>query len=174
MLSLGSLGAGKLANRRKTQLHQVSAALTRRFGGIAAEELRVANMTATAAGDSVSPGRNVRQKAGLNREILDTSPGVLMAMLKYKAERAGIHFVAVEARNTSQQCSGCGALVQKDLCVRIHRCAHCNLEVHRDVNAARNILKRAVVGPWSGFAQQRPNGLVGDRRSGNLTTNIAT
>jgi hypothetical protein len=32
------------------------------------------------------------------------------------------------------------------------RCAHCKIKVHRDVNAAGNILKSAVPGPWSGFA----------------------
>jgi hypothetical protein len=41
------------------------------------------------------------------------------------------------------------------------------MEVHRDVNAARNVLKRAVAGPWSGFAAQ-DNDLVAERRSGNL------
>ena len=163
-----------LANRRKTHLHQISAALTRRFGAIAVEKLKVQNLTASAAGDAVNPGTKVRQKAGLNREILDTSPGMLMGMLRYKAARAGGQFIAVDARNTSLECSGCGALVRKDLSDRIHRCVHCETEVHRDINAATNVLKRAVAGPWSGFAQQRPNGLVGDRRSGNLTTNIAT
>jgi len=144
----------KLADRRKTRLHQVSAAIARRFGSIAVEKLQIKAMTASAKGTLDRPGRQVRQKAGLNREILDTSPGMLIAMLRYKAERAGGRFAVVEASNTSQECSGCGSLVRKDLKVRIHRCAHCKMEVHRDVNAARNVLKRAVAGPWSGFAAQ--------------------
>jgi len=41
------------------------------------------------------------------------------------------------------------------------------MEVHRDVNAARNVLKQAVAGPWSGFARGN-NGLAAGRRSGNL------
>jgi putative transposase len=98
----------KLANRRKTHLHRVSAALTRGFGCIAVEDLKVANMTASAAGDAVNPGTGVRQKAGLNREILDTSPGMLMGMLRYKAERAGGRFVAVDARNTSDAARSSG------------------------------------------------------------------
>src|SRR6516164_7922623 len=49
---------------------------------------------------------------------------------------------------TSQECSGCGATVAKDLRVRIHRCMQCDLEVHRDINAAKNVLRRAVAGPW--------------------------
>ena len=97
---------------------------------------------------------------------------MLIAMLRYKAERAGGRFAVVEASNTSQQCSGCGSLVRKDLKVRIHRCAHCKMEVHRDVNAARNVLKRAVAGPRSGFAAQ-DNVLVAERRSGNLGESTA-
>ena len=162
----------KLAERRKTRLHQVSAAIARRFGSIAVEKLQIKAMTASAKGTLDRPGRQVRQKAGLNREILDTSPGMLIAMLRYKAERAGGRFAVVEASNTSQQCSGCGSLVRKDLKVRIHRCAHCKMEVHRDVNAARNVLKRAVAGPWGGFAAQ-DNVLVAERRSGNLSEKTA-
>jgi putative transposase len=152
----------KLANRRKAYLHQVSARLARRFGSIAVEDLQVKNLTASAKGDAANPGTNVRQKAGLNREILDTAPGTLIAMLRYKAERASGRFAAVDARHTSQSCSGCGATVLKDLNERVHKCRNCEEEVHRDVNAARNILQRAVVGPWSG---NRPNDLAGDRRS---------
>jgi putative transposase len=88
-------------------------------------------------------------------------------MLQYKAERAGCAFVAVDAKGTSQQCSGCGAKVKKDLSVRIHKCSHCNLDIHRDLNAARTVLIRAVVGPWSGRVEL-PDDLAGDRRSMNL------
>ena len=109
----------KSAKCRKTYLHQVSASIARRFGAIAVEQLRVTSMTASAKGTVDRPGTNVRQKAALNREILDTSPGMLIAMLRYKAERAGGGLAVVEASNTSQQCSGCGSLVRKDLKVRI-------------------------------------------------------
>ena len=162
----------KSAKCRKTYLHQVSASIARRFGAIAVEQLRVTSMTASAKGTVERPGTNVHQKAALDREILDTSPGMLIAMLRYKAEKAGGRFAVVEARNTSQHCSGCGSLVRKDLNVRIHRCAHCKMEVHRDVNAAMNILKLAVAGRWSGFATQN-NALAGGRRSGNLGEKIA-
>jgi hypothetical protein len=80
--------------------------------------------------------------------------------------------VHLEDAAVAQHCSGCGSLVGKDLNVRIHRCAHCKMEVHRDVNAAMNILKLAVAGRWSGFATQN-NALAGGRRSGNLGENIA-
>ena len=93
-------------------------------------------------------------------------------MLVSKAERANGQVVKVVARNTSQECSGCGAKVRKTLAVRIHKCAHCNLEIHRDTNGARVILGRAVVGPWSGYVL-KTNDLVEDRRSGNPIEKIA-
>ena len=144
----------KLANRRKTYLHQTSASLIRRFGAIAVEDLAVANMTRSAKGTVDCPGTKVKQKSGLNREVLDASPATLIAMIAYKAARAGGRFVKVDARGTSQMCAECGTLVPKGLHIRIHRCPHCRTEVHRDVNAARNILKRAVAGPWSGNVEK--------------------
>jgi putative transposase len=51
----------------------------------------------------------------------------LLRCIALKAESAGKHVVAVDPRHTSQTCSGCGALVPKDLSVRIHDCPHCGL-----------------------------------------------
>jgi putative transposase len=172
----------KLANRRKTNLHQVSASIARRYGAIAVEDLSIANMTRSAKGTMDRPGRNVRQKSGLNREVLDASPATLISMIAYKAERAGGKFVKVDARGTSQTCFECSAEVPKALSVRMHSCPHCKTEVHRDVNAALNVLKRAVAGPWSGNAGK--NGKAGGerstsdpreggRRSGNISRKIA-
>ena len=50
----------------------------------------------------------------------------------------------VDPRGTSQTCSGCGVRVEKGLGERIHRCPACGLVLDRDVNAARNILKRGL------------------------------
>ena len=61
--------------------------------------------------------------------------------LSYKAESAGKKVVFVNPRNTSQICSGCGAIVKKSLSVRVHKCPSCGLEIDRDVNAAINILR---------------------------------
>ena len=44
---------------------------------------------------------------------------------------------------TSQECSSCGATVEKSLSVRTHRCS-CGYEADRDVNAAINILHRGI------------------------------
>lgn len=135
----------KVANTRRTFLHQQSARLARDHSLIAVEDLAVKGMTASAKGTAEEPGKMVRQKAGLNREFLDVAPATFVSMLSYKAERAGGRLVKVDPRWTSQDCSGCGERAKKELSQRIHRCA-CGLILDRDINAARNILAKAVVG----------------------------
>ena len=86
----------------------------------------------------------------------------MIAMLRDKAERAGGWFAVVNARNTSQERSQCDRARSRRTCRSVSkRCAHCKMEIHRDINAARNVLKRAVAGPWSGFARGN-NGLAGN------------
>jgi putative transposase len=83
----GTLKA-KNARPRLDFHHQTSAKLVRRFGLIATEKLEISKMTWTAKGTVEKPGKNVAQKAGLNREILDTGPAAFLTMVRYKAEEA--------------------------------------------------------------------------------------
>ena len=48
----------------------------------------------------------------------------------------------MDAKGTTQMCSGCGETAPKDLSQRIHACPHCGLVLDRDHNAALNILVR--------------------------------
>ena len=79
----------------------------------------------------------------LSRAIADASWGNFLSKLSFKAEEAGKHVMKVNPRNTSQNCSGCGRVVKKNLSVRKHVCFHenCGLILDRDVNAAKNILR---------------------------------
>ncbi len=61
-------------------------------------------------------------------------------MVNVKAARAGRTVIFVNPYKTSQNCSGCGVEVKKDLSVKIHQCPDCGLEIDRDTNAALNIL----------------------------------
>lgn len=134
----------RTAEARATTLHTAAAQLTARFETVAVEKLRVAPMTRSAAGTAEEPGARVRQKSGLNRAILDAAFGRLASLIRYKAEKAGGQMVLVDARGTSQQCSGCGARTPKGLAEREHRCPHCGLVLQRDINAARNIRARGL------------------------------
>ena len=78
-------------------------------------------------------------KAGLNQSILDAGWGQFQQFCVAKAESAGRRVLFVDPRMTSQRCSGCGAIVKKDLSERWHFC-ECGCELDRDHNAAINIL----------------------------------
>ena len=92
----------------------------------------------SARGTAEAPGRNVAQKAGLNRAILDTSPATFLNMLQYKAEEAGSEFITVPTRRLkpSQRCPECNAVQAKRLSERRHVCA-CGCTMGRDEASAR-------------------------------------
>lgn len=119
----------KIANQRKDFAHKLSRNLVGRFGLIAAERLGV---------------RNMLKNRRLARSISDAAWAASLEAVRYKAPEAGAEFVEVNPRGTSQDCSGCDVTVRKELSERWHRCPNCGLSLHRDVNAARNILKRAL------------------------------
>jgi putative transposase len=66
----------KLSNSRKDYIHQLTASLVRMYCFFSTERLQVKNMTASAKGTVAKPGKRVRQKSGLHREILSTSPAL--------------------------------------------------------------------------------------------------
>ena len=81
-----------------------------------------------------------RAKAGLNKSIMDAGWRQFITYCTYKAAWAGGRIVMVDPKGTSQQCSGCGAVVPKKLEERWHSCT-CGVEMDRDHNAACTILR---------------------------------
>lgn len=136
-----------VALRRESGLHQVSKRLSTGYTLIGLEDLAVAGMTASAAGTVEAPGKNVRQKAGLNRSILDAAFSTLRRQLEYKSGWYGSQVQIIDRFfASSQTCSACGARAKTklDLRVRVFECAACGARIDRDVNAARNIRAEAV------------------------------
>ncbi|MFM7447327.1 MAG: zinc ribbon domain-containing protein, partial [Leptolyngbyaceae cyanobacterium] len=80
--------------------------------------------------------------------------------LSVKAANAGLMTIAVNPNGTTQDCSGCGQKVPKEIQDRWHSCHHCGLELDRDHNAAINIKYRAV-GHSVLKAQETPDGIPG-------------
>lgn len=118
----------KIANQRKDFFHKTSLQLIREFDDIAVEDLNIAGLL-----------RNHH----LAKSISDAAWNTFFAILESKAESAGRRVWKVPARFTSQDCSRCGDRVKKSLATREHRCIGCGLVLHRDHNAAINILGRA-------------------------------
>jgi transposase len=73
------------ADIRKDWCEKTSTDIAGRFDVIRVEDLKIGNMTRSANGSIEQPGRNVRQKAGLNREIMRSGWGLLVRRLEDKA-----------------------------------------------------------------------------------------
>ncbi len=131
-------------------IQQVTTALVKSYGGIAVEDLRIKNMTASAQGTVQEPGRNVAQKSGLNRAILRVSMGRIFEVLRYKCQWNGRWFVAVPPKNTSCECSVCGHVDAKSRKSQsVFECSECGQQENADRNAAKVIKKRAYrFSPW--------------------------
>ena len=81
----------------------------------------------------------------INKSIQDVAWNKFKMYLSYKAENAGKKVVKVNPKNTSKTCNRCGNVKTKlGLEERVYRCEVCGYEEDRDLNAAKNILCRAI------------------------------
>lgn len=130
------------ANARKDYLHKQSSIIAESQGVVKIERLNVQSMSASAKGSVERPSKMVRQKAGLNKSILDQGWGMFKTMLAYKLAERGGRLEEVPAAFTSQTCAECGVVdrgSRKDQAT--FECGHCGHAENADVNAARNILQ---------------------------------
>ncbi len=116
----------RIANKRDDFVRKLSLELVRSYDLIAFEDLNVQEMM---------------RNHCLSKHIADAAWNKLITTTTYKAEWAGKRVVLVNPNGTSQICSGCGQVVQKDLSERVHSCPSCGLTLDRDHNAALNILR---------------------------------
>ena len=124
-------------DRRKDWAEKTSTGLARRFDVIRVEDLHIPGMTRSARGTLASPGRGVRQKAGLNRGILASGWGLLARRLQDKAPG---RVEKINPAYTSQQCSACNYVAAESRENQaLFRCTACGYVDHADVNAAKNI-----------------------------------
>ena len=130
-----------IANIRRDYLHKVTTAVSKNHAMIVIEDLKVSNMSKSAAGTVSQPGRNVRAKSGLNRSILDQGWYEMRRQLEYKQLWRGGQVLAVPPAYTSQRCACCGHTAKENrLSQSKFRCQVCGYTANADVNGARNIL----------------------------------
>ncbi|HEV2462156.1 MAG TPA: transposase [Ktedonobacterales bacterium] len=126
--------------------HKTALALVRQYDTIYHEDLQPANMV-----------RNHH----LAKSISEAGWSAFLSILSFKAAEAGKTVVAVPPAYTSQACSGCGVIVSKGLSVRWHECPECGTSLHRDHNAALNILRLGQEHSRAGQALQAVTWPVG-------------
>ncbi|MFH9959063.1 RNA-guided endonuclease InsQ/TnpB family protein [Streptomyces roseolus] len=147
----------EVAVRRTDALHTVTKQLATRFAVVAVEDLHVTGMTASARGTLEKPGHRVRQKAGLNRAVLDAAPGEFRRQLTYKTFWYGSQLAVCDRWfPSSKTCSACGwQNPHLTLADRTFHCHGCGQTIDRDLNAARNIAHQATVADVSPVAPGR-------------------
>ena len=144
----------KEADTRKDWVEKISTDLARRFDVIRVEDLHITGMTRSAKGTVRQPGRNVRAKAGLNREILRSGWGLLVRRLDAKAPG---RLEKVNPAFTSQRCSACRHVAAGSReSQALFRCVACGYACNADVNAARNIAAGHAVTARGGFRDAGP------------------
>ena len=101
--------------------------------------------------------RNLLKNHCLAKSISDASWYLFRQWIEYFAGLFGRIAIAVAPHFTSQKCSNCGRIVKKSLSTRTHVCS-CGYNLHRDENAAINILNLAKA--RDGQSQSNARGLV--------------
>lgn len=137
----------KIRNQHRDYIHVTTNQIISEYGDIMMEDLPVQEMIS----ESFSKTRK--------KSYRDVAWAYFTRQICYKAAEAGNKVIFVNPAYTSQMCSCCGELVEKDETVRIHRCPRCGLVLDRDVNAACNILSRglalqAVAGSLNGGCEK--------------------
>jgi len=142
------------ADRRKDWVEKTSTDIARQFDVIRVEDLRIKTMTRSAKGTASAPGRNVRAKAGLNRQILRSGWGLLVRRLEDKAPG---RVEKIKPAFSSQRCSACGDVnaTSRESQARF-ACTACGFVGNADVNAARNIAAGYAVTARGGDGAARP------------------
>ncbi|MGV9786652.1 RNA-guided endonuclease InsQ/TnpB family protein [Streptomyces sp. NPDC003435] len=134
------------ARRRLDFTHKLTTDLAKNHGFVGIEDLRVKNMTASTRRPRNAPHADRRkQKAGLNRGVLDNIPGERRRQLAYKCPLYGSELRTVPPQGTSQTCPSCGKRDPRNRlrCGRDFACVHCGHLDHADRVASIEIEARA-------------------------------
>jgi putative transposase len=134
----------RIANARRDFLHQTSYAISKNHAMVVMENLQVSNMSRSAAGSVEHPGRNVQQKTGLNRAILDQGWAEFRRQLEYKEYKmicSGGQLIPVAPQRTSISCPGYGHVSAETRKTQAQfACVVCGFTENADLVGAINIL----------------------------------
>ena len=171
----------KISNIRDNELRHIAKEITSHSDLVILEDLKTKNLTKSARGTIENPGKNVKQKSGLNRVIQDSG---WYKLEKFIGERAVVH--KVDPKYTSKKCSECGHVSKDNRKTQSKfKCMSCNLEMNADWNAALNILASGIGTIKTGRGEYsvplvkggilkdfRPSGTYSMRRQSNTESSL--
>ena len=131
----------KIADIRKDMQHKISTEISKNHAMVIVEDLKIANMSKSAKGTIENHGKNVKQKSGLNRSILDQGWHEFIRQLEYKQLWNGGNLIKIDPKHTSQKCSKCGHITKENRKSQSNfKCVSCGHKSNADLNASINIL----------------------------------
>ncbi|MGD0665236.1 MAG: transposase, partial [Rhabdochlamydiaceae bacterium] len=132
-----------IANARQDFLHKTTTTISKNHALVCVEDLQVSNMSRSASGTIDKPGKNVRQKSGLNKTILDQGWGMFRTQLEYKLGWNGGMLLIVPSPNTSRTCPDCDYVSEHNRKTQSQfECGNCKYKNNADTVGAMNILER--------------------------------
>ena len=137
----------RIRNIRQDFMKRTAHTIAQKYGWVAMENLKLKNMTKSAKGTVEDPGRNVKQKSGLNRSLARVAPyGMRMAIL-WALFKAGGRLILADPKYTSQTCPKCGYTSSSNRPTQAHfGCQLCGCTENADVVGALNVLKKSRTG----------------------------
>ena len=150
---------GRIVHRRNDWIEKTTTKLARENFLVAMKDLDVKAMTKRPK-PKPDPNRSghylpngAKAKARLNRSILSNNWSRLMKRLNDKMNANGGKLVIVPAAYTSQTCHKCGHVAKGNRDSQaVFKCVECGYQVNADINAAMNILGRALIQTGGGTA----------------------
>ncbi|MDM9383047.1 transposase [Chlorogloeopsis sp. ULAP01] len=119
----------KVSRQRKDFAVKTARALVQSNDLVVYEDLQVKNMV---------------KNHHLAKSICDASWSLFTDWVDYYTKVFDTWSIAVAPHYTSQDCSVCGTRVKKSLSTRTHKCTNCGTVMHRDHNAAKQILAKGL------------------------------
>ena len=93
-----------IRNIRRDFMLKTAHTIAQNYGGVAMEDLKLKNMTKSAKGTVEEPGKNVRQKTGLNRSLARVAPYAMRMAIHWAVFKANGRLILVDPKYTSQTC----------------------------------------------------------------------
>ncbi len=120
-------------NGRLDHIHKTTTYLAKNYDVVVIEDLNIVGM--------------LKYNKGLAKSIMDAGFSMFRAQLEYKCRWYGSELVFADRWfPSSKLCSDCGVVKTKlSLSERMFDCDACGLELDRDLNAARNLVKYGEV-----------------------------
>ncbi len=130
----------RIGNIRRDYLHKATNTISKNHAVVFVEDLKIRNMSKSAAGTIEAPGRNVSAKSGLNKAILDQGWFEFRRQLEYKLTWNGGQLIAVPPQYTSQTCPCCGHVSRDNRQTQAKfGCVDCGFAENADLVGAINI-----------------------------------